>query len=375
MAFELTKAWKRAGVPNLVLASACAADVDADERVQRVAPWLTRIPTRGVFRHLGRLFVVPIFTLAVTRALRKHRDAVILSHGDSLSGDVLVVHAVNAASLMEKKRSRKWIWRFNPLHLWVGARDRFMIGGLRYRRFVAVSPRVQAELQTYYNVPSHLISVIPNGIDLEKFRPDPAARQAIRNEFDIPPGVRLLLFVGHEFERKGLAHVIDALERLDDHVRLLVVGSDNPSPYRRLLRGKRDRLIFAGARRDMPAFYAAADAFVLASYYEAAPLVCMEAMASGVPIFATRVGGIEDYLKDGINGYGIERDASIIAAKIRPVLRNDGHLLALGKGARATAEHYAWQAVAARYTTLLKEIWAEKTSGLGAGPGAEFEKA
>ncbi len=355
VAFELAKAWSRAGVPNSVLASACASN--AASEVQRVAPWLARIPTRGALRHLGRLPVVPLFTLAVTLALRKHRDAVIVSHGDSLTGDVLVVHAVNAVSLNEKKRSGSWIWRLNPIHAWVAARDRFMIGGRRYRRYVAVSPRVATELQDFYKVPADLITVIPNGIDLEKFKPNPAARHIVREEFGIPRSARLLLFVGHEFERKGLAYAVEALKHLDNDVCLLVVGSDNRAPYRRLIADGDKRLFFAGARKDLPAFYAAADAFVLPTAYETFSLVCMEAMASGVPVFATRVGGIEDYLEDGVNGYGIERNAASIAGKIGTVLRDSAHLSVLAGGARATAERFDWNAVAAHYAAVLKEIW------------------
>ncbi len=184
VAFELAKAWDRAGVPNTVLASTIGAGGEA-AKVQRVAPWLARVPTRGVLRHIGRFLVVPLFTLAVTLALRKHRDAVIVSHGDSLTGDVLAVHAVNAVSLGEKKRAGNWLWLLNPIHLWVALRDRFTIGGLRYRRYVAVSPRVAGELEAYYKVPRNLISVIPNGIDLSKFKPDPAMRNVIRDEFGI----------------------------------------------------------------------------------------------------------------------------------------------------------------------------------------------
>ena len=359
VAFELASAWDRAGVPNTVLASAIGADGDAT-KVQRVAPWLARVPTRGFLRHIGRFLVVPLFTLAVTLALRKHRDAVIVSHGDSLTGDVLAVHAVNAVSLDEKRRSGNWLWLLNPIHLWVALRDRFTIGGLRYRRYVAVSPRVAGELEAYYKVPRNLISVIPNGIGLSKFKPDPAMRNVIRDEFGIGHDARLLLFVGHEFGRKGLAYAVEALKQLDDDLCLLVVGSDNPAPYRRLLPDADKRLFFAGARKDLPAFYQAADAFVLPTAYETFSLVCMEALASGVPVLATRVGGIEDYLEDGVNGYGIERDAADIAAKVRAVLGDPAKLAVLKGGARATAERFDWNTVAARYAALLREVWQAK---------------
>src|SRR5438552_1184182 len=82
------------------------------------------------------------------------RDAAVISHGDGFRGDVLVVHAVNSASLAEKRRAGQWLWLFNPLHLWVAIRDRWMIAGLRYRVFVAVSDRVSKELQHYFHVPA-----------------------------------------------------------------------------------------------------------------------------------------------------------------------------------------------------------------------------
>jgi glycosyltransferase involved in cell wall biosynthesis len=360
VAFELARAWDRAGIENLVLASAVGSPGESGCKIKRVAPWLARIPTRGAMRHLGRLIVVPLFTLLATLALRKHRDAVIVSHGDTLGGDVLVIHAVNAANLDEKKRAGDWMWLFNPIHLWIALRDRFMIGGRRYRKYIGVSPRVATELETYYNVPPELIEVIPNGIDLGKFKADPAMGQAIRSEFGIPESARLLLFVSHEFDRKGLAFAVEALKELDDDVRLLVVGSDKQAPYRRLLPEPDKRLIFAGARRDLPAFYAAADLFVLPTNYETFSLVCMEALASGVPVLATKVGGIEDYLVDGVNGYAIARDSADVARKVRMVFGDPARLAALKQGARVTAERFDWNVVAVRFTALLKEVWQSK---------------
>src|SRR6185312_3553052 len=163
VAAELARVFTRSRLPNVVLASAVSKTFEQNANVERVAPWLSLIPTRGVFRHLGRILVVPLFTLAATRTIRKrYPNAVVLSHGDSLAGDALVVHAVNAQSLTEKRNAGSWGWLLNPMHLWVSLRDRWMIGGLRYRTFVAVSSRVATELQRIYAVPSSRIRVIYN---------------------------------------------------------------------------------------------------------------------------------------------------------------------------------------------------------------------
>lgn len=365
VAAELARVFTRSGLPNVVLASTVGKTFDEDTEVERVAPWLSLIPTRGVFRHLGRVLVVPLFTLAATRAIKRHYpNAVVVSHGDSLAGDVLVVHAVNAQSLKEKRNSGSWRWLFNPMHLWVSLRDRWMIGGLRCRTYVAVSSRVAAELQRIYAVPSARIRVISNGIDLQRFKRSADSRTAIRHLFNIPLDAKLLLFVGHEFQRKGLAHVIGALDKLGDDIWLLVVGSDNPAPYRKLAPRVQDRVIFAGARSDLPQLYSAADAFVLPTAYETFSLVCMEAMACALPVFATAAGGIEEYLKDGINGFKIRMDSDDIATKLAAAFADPALMQRLREGAAATAKIYGWDRVGVQYIELLKQIDASKRGPL-----------
>ncbi|WP_398465237.1 glycosyltransferase family 4 protein [Tardiphaga sp.] len=360
VASELACAFSRAKIANTVLASAVGERSTAGTHVERVGAWLSRIKTRGVLRYAGRFLVVPIFTMLATRAAHHHDKAVVISHGDSLSGDVLVVHAVNAQSLAEKRSAGDWKWMLNPMHLWVSLRDRWMIGGLRYRMYVAVSPRVATELQNIYKVPASRIRVIPNGIDLTRFKRDIEAGIAIRREFNIPLDAKLLVFAGHEFRRKGLAHAIGALDRLGPDVWMLVVGSDNPAPYRKMATTSADRLVFAGSRTDMPALYSAADAFVLPTAYETFSLVCMEAMACSTPVFATPVGGIEDYLVDGVNGYRIAMDGTDIANKIAATFADPDLHAKLRDGAHHTALNYGWDYVGSRYVELLEQVQASK---------------
>jgi glycosyltransferase involved in cell wall biosynthesis len=368
VAFELQRAWEAAGVPSTVVAR--IAPDPGRTQVILLTPWLAKIPTRGRWlQYVGRMIVVPIFTFAATFEILRQKDAMTVSHGDSLAGDIVVVHAVNKASLASKARGGRQFWRLNPMHYWIRTRDLLMIDGLRFRRYVAVSHRVAQELVEHHKVPRDRIEIIPNGINLERFQASEADRKAIREEFDIPAEAPLLVFVGHEFERKGLRFVIDALGKLRRDARLLVVGSDNPEPYKKRAAdvGAADRVIFAGARQDMPAIYSAADAFVFPTAYESFSLVCMEALACGVPIFATLVGGIEDYLVDGVNGFAIAQDGDDIAAKLRPVLDDPALLARLREGARATARDFGWASVATRYENLLRRLWREK-QGLSNAP-------
>ena len=361
VAFELARAWQRSGIDNLTIARNAGRTFE---------PTPSHPVGGSVGSESSDAWHVPLFRPLAGRAdfhpLPQHGPCVaIVMRSSSVMAIVLlatciVVHAVNAASLAAKKSAGSWKWMFNPMHAWAGLRDRYMIGGLRYRHFIAVSLRAGRELQEYYGVPNQRITVIPNGIDVERFKPDATARQSVRDEFGIQQAEQLLLFVGHEFERKGLAHVIDALNRLPDNVRLLVVGSDLSAPYKRMFKGVPERLIFANERLDMPALYAAADAFVLPSQYETFALVGMEAMACGVPVFATMVGGIEDYLQDGVNGIAIEANGADIAPKLAMILNDPAQHAVLAKGARSTANSYSWPTIAARYVELLETLWRQK---------------
>jgi UDP-glucose:(heptosyl)LPS alpha-1,3-glucosyltransferase len=367
VALELQRAWRRAAIDTRVLASSVADEGDR-KFVDFAAPWTARIGAAGGGRYLGRLIGTVGFTIAATWRLRRvAKDRVVVSHGDSFAGDICVIHAVNAASVAEKRRQGQWRWMLNPMHAWVGLRDRTMIGGLRYKRYVAVSNRVVSELQHHYGVPASRIVVIPNGVNIERFSPASGDRADVRREFGIPGDAPLLLFAGHEFGRKGLAYVIAALGRLPRAVHLLVVGADNPSPYLAIAEQAglaSGRVVFAGARRDLERIYPAADAFVLPTYYETFALVCMEAMAAGLPLFATRVGGIEDYLDDGVNGYFIQRDAADIADRVGRALADPSLLARMGQAARRTAEAHAWPAIAQQYVDLLHTVAATRSAGV-----------
>lgn len=373
VAYELQRAWLAMGLDARVLAS--LATEPERQGVVYVAPWLTAWGMRARWRHLAAIVAVPLFTLIATwRAYRTPGSKVILSHGDSLIGDVCVVHAVNRASLAEKKRAGYYAWLFNPSNLWVTWRDWWMLRGLRYRRIVAISERVRAQLKEHYHVPDERIVTIPNGINLARFDPSNAsAKKRVRENFNIPADAKLVLFVGSQYRLKGLEFAIRALAEMETPAYLLVVGGDSIAPFKRLADqlGVGDRVVFAGARNDLPSIYPAADAFVLPTLYETFALVCVEAMASGVPVLACPVGGIEDYLRNGENGFHIKRESRDIAAKLDLVLNEPQLRQRLSAGGLATAQDYAWSKIARQYLNLFDDVLAEKARDL---PGLTIAK-
>ena len=363
VAFELHRAWQALGIDARAVTSH-ATEPEARHGITFVAPWLMHFGLRSRWRYLATIFTVPLFTLAATLRVKRSRGSkIVLSHGDSLTGDVCVVHAVNRASLAEKRRSGYYGWLLNPSNLWVAWRDSWMLRGRRYRKVVAISERVRRQLKQYYNVPDERIVTIPNGINLSRFNPENArSRSAVRRSFGIPQDVPLLLFVGSQYRLKGLEFAIKALVEMETQAMLLVVGADVAAPFKRLAEqlGVSDRVIFAGARSDLPTIYPAADAFVFPTLYETFALVCLEAMASGLPVLASPVGGIEDYLRDGENGLHINRDATEIAAKLDRLLNDLELRTRLRKAGIATAKNYAWERIAKQYLNLFDELIAER---------------
>jgi len=363
VSYELQRAWLAMGLDARVLAS-LATEAEPRQGITYVAPWLTVWGLRARWRHLATIIAVPLFTFFATwRAYRTRGPKIILSHGDSLIGDVCVVHAVNRASLAEKRRAGYYGWLINPSNIWVSWRDWWMLRGLRYRRIVAISERVRAQLKQHYKVPDDRIVTIPNGINLSRYDPKNAsARLEVRRSFGLTEDVPLVLFVGSQFQLKGLEFAIRALAEMKTKAVLLVVGGDSNASFKRLAEqlGVSERVIFAGPRTDLPTIYPAADVFVLPTLYETFALVCLEAMASGLPVLACSVGGIEDYLHDGENGFFIQREAHDIADKLDRVLSDEDLQQRLREGGLATAGNYAWEKIAKQYLQLFEELMAER---------------
>ena len=233
----------------------------------------------------------------------------------------------------------------------------------RTRLLCAVSEGVASELRAGFPRMAGAVRNVPNGVDSTVFRPDPVARREMRAKLGIDEDVRLALFVGGDWERKGLADAVDALSFAPEWT-LAVAGAGDPTPHLARARGAQaeSRLRFLGRVADMPRLYAAADAFVLPTAYEAFPLVTLEAAASGLPLLVTRVNGVEDLLEHGRNGWFIARDGRDIAQRLNELSSNPELARAMAAGARAASTAYSWETMADGYVSLYDELRASPTS-------------
>jgi UDP-glucose:(heptosyl)LPS alpha-1,3-glucosyltransferase len=164
-------------------------------------------------------------------------------------------------------------------------------------RVIANSCMVRAEIVKFFDYPTELIDVVPNGVPADQLRPTAEKRAESRHVFGFRDQDIVVLFVGSGWKRKGLRFAIAAVEGSENpHVRLVVAGRGQQSKYR-------SRCVqFLGEVADVASLYAAADIFLLPTIYDPFSNACLEAIASGLPVITTRANGFSEIIADGVNG-------------------------------------------------------------------------
>ena len=166
-------------------------------------------------------------------------------------------------------------------------------------RIHAESEIVHADLERYYGIDPSRMALITPGIDLDEF--GVGDREAARRELGLPDGL-LILFCGHDFERKGLDRLIDAAARMQHPARLVVLGGGPAGPFAARAREAGVEVHFAGGRLDPARYYQAADIFALPTRLDMWGMPVLEAMAAGTPPVVTGSAGVAAAVANGVSG-------------------------------------------------------------------------
>jgi glycosyltransferase involved in cell wall biosynthesis len=225
-------------------------------------------------------------------------------------------------------------------------------------------------------LPAQRIQLVPNGIDMDRFRPaDPQERRALRVGLGLPLDRPLVLFVGFFSPDKQPRVLFDAWLHLREHggldADIVFVGATRSSYFEvddtladrmredAASRGLDRHLHFAGATHDVQDYFRAADVFALPSRREGLPVALLEAMACGLPCIASRLAGSTDaIIDDRLNGLLVPAgEPQPLAAGLIRLVEDSALRTALGDAARATvARRFANVDVADRWLTAYQSF-------------------
>lgn len=237
---------------------------------------------------------------------------------------------------------------------------------------IAECPQDRSDLLRLYGADGSRMSIVPCGFDPEEFRPMSRARA--RAELGLDPNEFIVLQLGRLVPRKGVDNVIRSLAHLPPDVpaRVLVVGGESREPDEALtpeigrLRavareaGVAARVTFTGQRQrsELRRYYAAANVFATTPWYEPFGITPLEAMACGVPVVGSAVGGIQYSVTDGVTGFLVPpHDPVALAARLLELYRNPALAAALGRaGIRRARSMFTWEEVARQLAEVYEDL-------------------
>ncbi|MCB2223816.1 MAG: glycosyltransferase [Actinobacteria bacterium] len=330
-------------------------------------------PAAAAIEALG----VPVLDLGIERlrqrgAYRRVADAVERSRPDVVHTQLEFANVLGAAA-----GHRRGVPVVATLHTLeeppplsrAGLRMRLMAWSLRRHAslVIAVSEHARRHHLRHLRLPPGLVATIHNGIETGRFAPRPGARDAARASLGLPASAPVAATVAVLRPPKGIDRMLRALPRIAARhpgVRYLVVGDGPARPdleAEAAAHGVAERVTFAGNRADVEAMLAAADVFVLPSLTEALPTVIAEAMAAGLPVVATDVGGTSEMVGPATGALVPPDDPAALADAVTAVLDDPARAAAMGDAGReAAADRFDLSLQAARLAAEYRRLAAAR---------------
>jgi glycosyltransferase involved in cell wall biosynthesis len=238
-----------------------------------------------------------------------------------------------------------------------GFRDSSRDAAQSARRIIATDPSLIPEIVSFLRVPETKVSLIRNAV----FSEDVVCTKT-RADFGLDQDEVVLLAAGRLEPSKGFDVLIKALSiagALPERIRLVIIGEGSQRNSLRDLAGVckvESRVLFTGALpdKDMQSLYGAADLFVHPTLYEGSSLVTLEAMRAGLPVIASKTGGLPDKVQPGLNGWLVEPgNARALAATLEEACRHRERWRQMGvESARIVRDRYTWTTAATEFLKL-----------------------
>jgi len=250
--------------------------------------------------------------------------------------------------------------RFGPKLLIYNFLDGFIVR--HADRVITVSKEI-ARKARLAGIDSKKICLIENGVNLERFRNN-IPPDSIRESLRIKKDAFVVGTVGALTEEKGHLYLLKAIPKVVQRfpeVIFLFVGDGRERPSLEITTSHlniKDRVIFAGMRKDVPEILSILNVFVLPSLNEGLPMALLEAQAAQIPVVATRVGAIPDVLEDGVTGILIPpKDPQAIAEAITMILSNKNFASEIAqKGFERVRDNFSSEKMGSKYHSIYKEL-------------------
>ena len=327
-------------------------------------------PPRGTFGHSlpyvrwPRTARLLTFALLAPRVIAKHRCDLVISFDRMIRQDLFRSGGGPHRVFLQKMSRRRNLWRrlwygLSPYHRCLLAVERRQMSDRGSRKIIAVCEQGKREIMEAYGVPEERVTVVHNGVDLERFHPRRRFEggKTVREKLEISPESAVVLFVGTGFRRKGLDRLLYLwnIEKFNDTC-LVVVGNDSRlSSYQK--RWSRKNIIFVGPQAAVEDYYAAADLLVLPSLQEAFGNVALEALASGLPVITVAgVGALDEVDGDLSQAILVDPDDAVeLSAKIFFFL-DRARWSDWSMAARRAAERYSWDKYFVQLEKIIDEV-------------------
>lgn len=291
------------------------------------------------------------FAWFVQRKLKEIKPDIVHAHDRIFKADVATVHSIPHRMWVKEIRHKRISSLFDLATSWV-ERRMFENGGCR--KVLPVSSLAAEKLCALYPALREKIEVMPPGIDLAKFglsRLD--WRYEVRQEFGIGRDDLLVVFVGMNFELKGLEPLMRAValaqsQLMTRKISLLVVGKGDVKKFQEVAQGLGigANVFFAGIRRDMERVYQAGDVFSLLSQFDTFGMVVSEALAAGLSVIVSDQVGAKDLVVQGVNGFVVTWNDHRTVCDMLLQMGDEQILKEMGKSARQSVANCDWRALA-----------------------------
>ena len=324
---------------------------------------------RIIFHHVP-IISFPKFLTTISFAcfakyqISKIRADLIHAHDRIFNADIFTMHGIpHRIWVKEVRKKHRSLFDYGTE--WV---EDCLIKYGKCKRFLAVSMLARQKfLDAYPDIPSDHVEVIYPGVDNNSFQnlDRQVCRQKIRKQYGIDPSATVILFVSMNFEIKGLDSIMSGLARYKAKYEpgkfiLFVVGKGNARKYSKLAHnlGIKEHVIFSGAldKEELNQIYLSSDIFPMLSEFDTFGISVSEAMAASLPVIISTNVGAKDLVRNGINGWVIDKDDIDQFAEKMLLLSEESVRHRMGQHALETAKVHTWDSATNQIMKIYEEL-------------------